>query len=135
MKFQIGQGTRNALLDGNVAPAAFRQSLLEHKEALERFVKPGMNPAQKRIALEQGKLYEESLPKYWNDNTPRRPLHPSSSFIEQVETYPGLGMTRIQIGDKSYIYPMSTDEVGRMITSDSIGQYYNNHVKVGDIED
>ena len=131
MRFQIGQGTRNALLNRSMSDAAYRQSQIEHKQALDKFVKPGMNPAQRLIALEQGKLYEESLPKYWNDNTPRRPLNPSSSFIEQIETYPGLGMTRIQIGGKSYIYPMSSDEVGRMVTADSIGQYYNHHVKIG----
>lgn len=131
MKFQIGQGTRNALLNRSMSDAAYRQSQLEHKQALDKFVKPGMNPAQQLIAKQEGELYEKSLPKYWNDNTPRRPLNPSSSFIEQVETYPGLGMTRIQIGGRSYIYPMTSDEVGRMVTADSIGQYYNNNVKIG----
>lgn len=130
MIFQIGQGTRNALLNRSMSDAAYRQSQLEHKQALDKFVKPGMNPAQKLIAIEQGKLYEKSLPKYWNDTTPRRPLNPSSSFIERVETYPGLGMTRIQIGGRSYIHPMTNNEVGKMVTSNSIGQYYNRRVKI-----
>lgn len=131
MRFQLGQATRNALLNRNYTDAAYRQSDVEHERALKKYVKPGMNPAQELVARQQGEMYEKSLPKYWNDNNPRRPLDPSSSFIEQVETYPGLGMARIQIGGRSYIYPMTCDEVGRMITAPSVGQYYNEHVKIG----
>ena len=130
MRFQLGQGTRNALLNRSMSDAAYRQSQTEHNGAINKFVTPGMNPVQRMAALKQGEAYEQSLPKYWNDNTPRRPLNPSSSFIEQVEYYPGLGMTRIQIGGKSYIDPMDARRTGDMVTADSVGGYYNRHVKL-----
>lgn len=129
MHFSLGNVTRNGLLNRSEKDAAFRQSETEHEQAINQFVLPGMTPVQKMIAVEQGELYEKSLPKYWLDQTPRRKLNPSSSFIEEIEHLPTMGITRVQIGGKQYIYPMDDNFTGNMVTSNSIGKVYNDSVK------
>lgn len=129
MLFNLGNVTRNGLLNKAEKDAAYRQSDFEHEQALNKFVQPGMTPVQKKIAKEMGEEYEKSLPKYWLDQSPRRNVDPSSSFIEQVEHFPTMGITRVQMGGKSYIYPMDDNFTGDMLTSDSIGKVYNDSVK------
>lgn len=129
MLFNLGNVTRNGLLNKAEKDAAYRQSEMEHEQALNKFVQPGMTPVQEMIAKEMGEEYEKSLPKYWLDQSPRRNVDPSSSFIEQVEHFPTMGITRVQMGGKSYIYPMDDNFTGDMLTSDSIGKVYNDSVK------
>jgi hypothetical protein len=129
MLFNLGNVTRNGLLNKAEKDAAYRQSEMEHEQALNKFVQPGMTPVQEMIAKEMGEEYEKSLPKYWLDQSPRRNVDPSSSFIEQVEHFPIMGITRVQMGGKSYIYPMDDNFTGDMLTSDSIGKVYNDSVK------
>lgn len=129
MLFKLGNVTRNGLLNKAEKDAAYRQSEAEHQQALNRFVTPGMNPAQEALAKTMGEEYEKSLPKYWLDQTPRRNVDPSSSFIEEIEHFPTYGITRIQIGGRSYIYPMDDKFAGDMVTSNSIDKIYNDSVK------
>lgn len=129
MLFNLGNVTRNGLLNRAEKDAAYRQSNSEHEQALKRFVRPGMSPFEELVAQQMGEEYEKSLPKYWLDQSPRRNVDPSSSFIEKVEHFPTMGITRLQMGGKSYIYPMDDKFTGDMLTSDSIGKVYNDSVK------
>lgn len=82
-----------------------RQTLLEHVNALRRYVRPGMNPAQMKEALRRGKEYEQSLPQWWDDDRPRKNFTPSSSAVSGVRITPD---NKIQIrfgrGTKWYSY-------------------------------
>ncbi len=82
-----------------------RQTLLEHVNALRRYVRPGMNPAQMKEALRRGKEYEESLPQWWDDDRPRKNFTPSSSAVSGIRITPD---NKIQIrfgkGTKWYSY-------------------------------
>ena len=82
-----------------------RQTLLEHVNALRRYVRPGMNPAQMKEALRRGKEYEQSLPQWWDDDRPRKNFTPSSSAVSGIRITPD---NRIQIrfgkGSKWYSY-------------------------------
>lgn len=82
-----------------------RQTLLEHVNALRRYVRPGMNPAQMKEALKRGKEYEQSLPQWWDDDRPRANFTPSSSAVSGIRITPD---NKIQIrfgrGTKWYSY-------------------------------
>lgn len=82
-----------------------RQTLLEHVNALRRYVRPGMNPAQMKEALRRGKEYEQSLPQWWDDDRPRKNFTPSSSAVSGIRITPD---NKIQIrfgkGSKWYSY-------------------------------
>lgn len=131
MKFGVSTGpslTRNALLNRSNKDAAYKQTQSEHDEALNRFIEPGMEPWQIVLAKKRGEMEEQNLPKYWEDDSPRRDLNPSSSFIENIEYLPSMHMARIQMGGKVYDFPGFTPEqVGDMITSGSIGGYLWDH--------
>lgn len=82
-----------------------RQTLLEHVNALRRYVRPGMNPAQMKEALRRGKEYEQELPQWWDDDRPRKNFTPSSSAVSGIRITPD---NKIQIrfgkGTKWYSY-------------------------------
>lgn len=130
MIFDIGNGTRNMLLNQYLKEAAYRQTPQEHEELINKYVRPGMSPAQMMLAMAQGEQLERLNKKYWNEQTPRYDFSPSSSWISQVESLPDLGITRVTTDrGQSYYYPQSTDEAGNFVTSDSLGQYFNNYMK------
>lgn len=127
---KFGNLTRNMLQNGDAAIAAFRQSPAEHDELLHRYERAGQSPTERLLAVEQGIQEEKSYPKYWNDEFPRRDLGASSSWIDDIEYLPDLGIAVMHTNGKQYYYPMSSDEAGRWVTSDSLGQYYNNNIKL-----
>lgn len=127
MKFRIGFGTRNMLNDGE---AAYRQSPAEHENLLHKYERPGMTPAEKMIAAERGILEEKLVPKYWDDEYPRRDVGGSSSWIDEIEYLPTLGLAIMHTNGNQYYYPMTADEVGDWMNSDSLGSYYNRNIKL-----
>lgn len=101
-----GEAQMNRMLMQQTADEyAPRQTLLEHVNALRRYVRPGMNPAQMKEALRRGKEYEQSLPQWWDDDRPRKNFTPSSSAVSGIRITPD---NRIQIrfgkGSKWYSY-------------------------------
>lgn len=130
MRFNLGQGTRNVLLNRDNSEAAYRQSLTEHEEALNQFKKPGMLPQQELMAIMEGENAEKELPKYWDDEVPRLNLGGSSSWIDGIEYIPELGIAIMNTNGREYYYPMTPKEVGDWMTSPSLGSYYNANVKL-----
>lgn len=101
-----GPAQENRMLMQNIAnEAILRQTPEEHMRALTKYVRPGMTPAEKKIALQRGKEYEESLLSWWDDDRPRRNFTPSSSAVSGIRITPD---NRIQIrfgrGGKWYSY-------------------------------
>lgn len=130
MDFRINNGlTHNSLLNRGNKDAAYKQTELEHNEALNKYIRPGMTPLEMMAARSRGEAEEKLLPKYWDDELPRQSLNPSSSFIDDVTVIPSLNMARIRIGNKTYTYPMKDTLAGDMVTNFSIGEFYNDNVK------
>ena len=124
--------------------SAYMQTPKEHEDAIDRFTKErerqfiriGMSPAQiangKRRARAWAENYDEptKIEKYWKgEQEPRRPIQISSSWIGGVHIVPSLGLARLNLNGRNYSYSLSTDMVGDMLTSDSLGQFYNGHIR------
>lgn len=124
--------------------AAYMQTPLEHEEAIKKFTKErerqfiraGMSPAQvalgKRRAEAWAENYDEptKVEKYWKgDQKPRRPIQISSSWIGGVRIVPSLGLARLNLNGRNYSYSLTPDMVGDMVTSDSLGQFYNGRIR------
>jgi len=130
MKFSVGFGTRNALLNGSNKEAAYRQDPVEHEIAIHKYERPGQTPAERLFAIEKGQEEERELPKYWDDEYPRRDINESSSWIDEIEYLPSMGLAIMKTNGHEYYYPMTSKEVGDWVTSDSLGGYYNRNVKL-----
>ncbi|MBO7513752.1 MAG: hypothetical protein J6T54_12455 [Fibrobacter sp.] len=139
--------THNALFKGSggeYRDAAYMQTPREHEEAIEKFTKErerqfiraGMSPAQVALGKRRAKAWAENydeptkVEKYWNgDQEPRRPIQTSSSWIGEVRIVPSLGLARLNLNGRNYSYSLTPDMVGDMVTSESLGQFYNGNIK------
>lgn len=71
------------------------QSLKEHRDALTKYIRPGMTPKQLRVAEEMGLDEEKKLPKFWNESEDRRPFKVSSSAVTGIRITP-MGNVEVQ---------------------------------------
>lgn len=118
--------THNYLLNKSNDDAAYRQSLDEHEETINKYVVPGMNPQEKELAIQMGMLEEMNLPRYWDDTYPRRDLGLSSSWVRSLKLEPN---SNVAIVNDKYILPMTTDEAGDILTSESIGDKISKKIR------
>lgn len=124
--------------------AAFKQTDKEHEDAIDKFTKErerqfiriGMTPNQianaKRRARAWAENYDEptKVEKYWKgDQEPRRPISLSSSWVGGCHIVPSLGLARLNLNGRNYSYALTPEFVGKMLTSNSIGQYYNKNLR------
>lgn len=130
MKFRLGDATRNALLNGAARQAAYRQTQLQHDRYANKYVRPGMSPMEIMLAQARGEQEERLNPRYWDDQEPRRPLNPSSSWIDEIEYLPDMGLAIMHTGGREYYYPMTARQVGNWVTAPSIGSWYNRNIKL-----
>lgn len=127
----------NALKGGD-RTAAERQTQFEHDSILDEKNLPEypavlMMPAgpQRDLALNALKAEamrrEADLPKYWNDQYPRRPITQSSSWISGIEYDPVTNYAQMQTRDgKSYGYGgIDPTQMANIINSQSIGDEFN----------
>lgn len=150
MKFGINvypMGTHNADFKSSgraFKKAAFMQTDKQHEDALKKFTKErerqfiriGMSPAQIANAKVRARNWAENFdePKkveeYWKrDQEPRRPISLSSSWVGGVHIVPSLGLARLNLNGRNYSYALTPEFVGKMLTSNSIGQYYNRNLR------
>ena len=64
------------------------QTLDEHNAAIQKYVRPGMNPKQMREALSRGLQEEKNLEAFWNESESRRPFSVSSSAVTGIRLTP-----------------------------------------------
>ena len=127
----------NALKGGD-RTAAERQTPFEHDTILDEKNLPEypavlMMPAgpQRDLALNALKAEamrrEAELPKYWNDQYPRRPITQSSSWISGIEYDPVTNYAQMQTRDgKSYGYGgIDPTQMANILNSQSIGDEFN----------
>lgn len=141
MRFDVMSGipslAGNALKGGD-RTAAERQTQFEHDSILDEKNLPEypavlMMPAgpQRDLALNALKAEamrrEADLPKYWNDQYPRRPITQSSSWISGIEYDPVTNYAQMQTRDgKTYGYGgIDPTQMANIINSQSIGDEFN----------
>ena len=134
MLFKLGDATRNALLNSGAKEEAYRQTQRQHDSYANKYVKPGMTPFRVMVAMAQGEQEERLNPRYWNDDRPRvvkGELSPSSTWIDSVEYLPDMGLSVIVTDNgRQYYYPKTARQVGNLVTSPSIGQWYDRNFKL-----
>lgn len=135
-----GKGLGGNILKGGDRKAAERQTQEEHDNLLDiknlpgysRFLALPPGPA-KTLALKslemEAEENERTNPKWWMDERPRREITQSSSFINGVSVDPNSNMGTVQIKDRIYVYPMTTQQASEMVNSDDLGRYFNNILK------
>jgi hypothetical protein len=150
MRFSINvypRGTHNADFKASgraFKKAAFMQTERQHKDAIDKytkererqFVRIGMTPRQIANAKARAKAWAENydepqkVEEYWKrDQEPRRPISLSSSWVGGVHIVPSLGLARLNLNGRNYSYSLTPEFVGKMLTSGSIGGYYNSNLK------
>lgn len=81
----VSDGVHNAMLQVGVADKAARmQTLREHNDAINQFLKPGQSKAERMEAIRKGKQAEKELLSFWADKKPRVNYTPSSSAVEAI---------------------------------------------------
>jgi hypothetical protein len=79
---------------GVAEEAARMQTLEEHNDAINQFLKPGQTKAERMEAIRKGKQAERKLLSFWADDRPRVNYTPSSSAVEAVRITPD---NRVQV--------------------------------------
>lgn len=83
--FNDGEPVNNRTLDRAAAQKGARmQSIEEHNRAINKYIRPGMNPAERRWAIQKGIEEEKALESFWDDTNPRVPLRPGSSAVSGI---------------------------------------------------
>lgn len=129
-----GPPQNNAAYKGNPNPRAMRmQTIQEHNRALNKYIRPGMNPLELRAAIEKGKEEEQKLDSFWTDDSrPRRNVRSSSSAVSDVHINPD-GTLSVRFGGKGkwYTYAGGPDpyeaamSAHDLVTAPSLGQAIN----------
>lgn len=110
------------------------QSLEQHNKALNKYIRPGQSPLERRWAIEKGQEEERRLPEFWVDDTHARDdrSKASSSAVSGIKILPN-GDISIQFRGKGkwYTYNGGSNpyeaamEAHDLFTSNSIGQNMN----------
>lgn len=129
-----GAPQNNAAYKGNPNPAAMRmQTIQEHNRALNKYIRPGMNPLELRAAIEKGKEEERNLDSFWTDDSrPRRNVRSSSSAVSDVViNNDGTLSIRFRNGGNWYTYRGGADpyeaamSAHDLVTAPSLGKAIN----------
>lgn len=132
--YVAGAPQNNAAYKGNPNPRAMRmQTIQEHNRALNKYIRPGMNPLELRAAIEKGKEEERNLDSFWTDDSrPRRNVRSSSSAVSDVVINTD-GTLSIRFRDKGnwYTYRGGADPYEAamaahdLVTAPSLGKAIN----------
>lgn len=83
--FNDGEPVNNATLDRAAAQKGARmQSIEEHNRAINKYIRPGMDPVERRWAIQKGLEEEKALESFWDDSKPRVSLKPGSSAVSGI---------------------------------------------------
>ena len=58
------------------------------------------------------------------------PYHAASTFIRGIKYHPSSNLTFVKIGNEQYWYPMNDSQLAMWMKSQSLGRYYNQHIKL-----
>lgn len=110
------------------------QTLDQHNRALNKYLRPGQSPMERRWAIEKGEQEERKLPEFWVDDTHARDpkSKASSSAVSDIKILPNGDISiRFRGKGKWYSYNGGPNpyeaalEAHDLFTSHSIGQNMN----------
>lgn len=73
---------------------------------------------------------QEFMPVHAATSGKNTPEHAASTFIGNIRYLPYSQMSFVHIGNGSYVYPMSEQQLAAWLRSKSLGQHYNNYIKL-----
>lgn len=83
--FDDGEPVENRTLDRAAAQKGARmQTIDEHNRAINKYIRPGMDPVERRWAIQKGLEEERALESFWDDYKPRVPLKAGSSAVSGI---------------------------------------------------
>lgn len=83
--FDDGEPVNNRTLDRAAAQKGARmQTIDEHNRAINKYIRPGMDPVERRWAIQKGLEEERALESFWDDHKPRVPLKAGSSAVSGI---------------------------------------------------
>lgn len=105
--FADGEPVNNATLDRAAAQNGARmQSIEEHNRAINKYIRPGMDPVERRWAIQKGLEEEKALESFWDDSKPRVSLRPGSSAVSGIRINTDNTIS-VQFGGKGKWYTYS----------------------------
>ena len=83
--FDDGEPVNNRTLDRAAAQKGARmQTIDEHNRAINKYIRPGMDPVERRWAIQKGLEEERALESFWEDSKPRVRLKAGSSAVSGI---------------------------------------------------
>lgn len=83
--FDDGEPVNNRTLDRAAAQNGARmQTIDEHNRAINKYIRPGMDPVERRWAIQKGLEEERALESFWDENKPRVRLKAGSSAVSGI---------------------------------------------------
>lgn len=83
--FNDGEPVNNSTLDRAAAQKGARmQTIDEHNRAINKYIRPGMDPVERRWAIQKGLEEERALESFWDETKPRVPLKAGSSAVSGI---------------------------------------------------
>ena len=83
--FNDGEPVNNRTLDRAAAQNGARmQTIDEHNRAINKYIRPGMDPVERRWAIQKGLEEERALESFWEDSKPRVKLKAGSSAVSGI---------------------------------------------------
>lgn len=83
--FNDGEPVENRTLDRAAAQKGARmQTIDEHNRAINKYIRPGMDPVERRWAIQKGLEEERALESFWDDSKPRVRLKAGSSAVSGI---------------------------------------------------
>lgn len=99
----------------------------------ERLVRMGLKPYQRSNISQDYRVMSSATP------IANSPTQAASTFIRRITYLPSArseygnnrsGTVFVRIGNSEYNYPMTQRQLAMWLTNKSLGQYYNNYVKL-----
>lgn len=85
------------------------------------------NPTQYYVVKNAQQRFNVDKASTYGSNSP---YNAASTFIGNIRYMPYSRTAFVRIGNGSYFYPMSDQQLAAWLKSKSLGQYYNNYIKL-----
>lgn len=86
-----------------------------------------MGPAASKAFKQQEQEFNVAAAAVPYTNTPARA---SSTFVRNIRYLPSSRTAFVRLGNSTYWYGMSPTQLAQWLTSNSLGRYYNNYLKM-----
>lgn len=96
-------------------------------ERMKRMAAVNPNPAFRNNVENRDMEFNVAAAAVPYTNTPARA---SSTFVRNIRYLPSSRTAFVRLGNSTYWYGMSPTQLAQWLTSNSLGRYYNNYLKM-----